>query len=459
MFISPDERIVLLDLPPPAAADPALVAVFIGAAPLLAEPNAAAEALDYAARLGFVPANPDALTGLPLKFDSAAAFAAAFPDDPSWLAAAVSDYFNAGGRRAVVIRLQIDPSSSQLDAYVAPTLKPSPLPFGHVPLVGLDIAMAVPQAGLVLLPDLEQLCFKAAKVSLAQAPQPTLPPPQFRPFAPRPAPPSPSPASQAGKDDEPVAPGDVLGRVNAALAAQRPDMQCLFSIPIGADETLSAARLAARAKTYLYGADLLGPALPQIQALAPMLGGAGGAASPSGSVAGMIAGMAETAGIWRSLYGWALPPGSIPLRSIENRALADLRQWGVTALRAGSQGAVIDGDFMAIPRAATGQRSAGNHRLMGWLTRQLLAFGEQLVFDDNHRDGRVELILLDFFDDLHKAGALAGNQVSDAVTITSASTAANAIGYNIQIQTALALETIRLQFSPSRVTAAWGGGV
>jgi hypothetical protein len=460
-LISPDERIVLLDLPPLAAADPALVTAFIGADPgprSTDQLNAASDALAYAVQLGFTPQGAD-LSGLPLAFDSAAAFSAVFPDDSSWLAASVGDYFSAGGLRAIVIRVVVDPGAP-LDAYVAAQPAPAPILAGYMPTRGLDIAMTVPQAGLVVLPDLEQLCFNAAEISLAQAPRPKLPPPQFRPLADWPAKPPAASAAGPGAGAVTLEPGAVLRPVNAALAAQRPDMQLLFSLPIGADQTLASAGLAARAKAYLYGDNLKGPALPKVQALTPMLNGEGGAASPSGLVAGMIAGMAEAEGVWPSLYGQVLPPGATPLRAIENQALTELRQWGVTVLRAGGQGAVIDGDYMAVPPGGAGlavQRSAGNRRLMGWLTRQLVALGEQLVFDSNYEDGRVELILMDFFDDLQKAGALAGRQVSDAVKITSRNAAANVIAYDILIKTALSVETIQLQFSPSGVTASAGG--
>ncbi len=459
-LVSPDERIVLLGLPP-AAADPAMVVAFIGAAPVgatLAASQAAQAALAYAARLGYRPQGAD-LTGLPLAFDSATAFASVFPDDPSWLAAAVSDYFRAGGVRAIVIRVNVDPGAP-LDAYVAAAPSIAPIMAGYLPARGLDIVMTVPQAGMVVLPDLEQLCFNAAIVPLAAAPQPKPPPPQFRPLADWPVAP-PAAAAAPGAGAAVLTPGAVLQPVNAALAAQRPDMQLLFCLPIGADQTLATAGIAARAQSYLYGAGAA--ILPQVQALAPMLNGApgAGAASASGQVAGMIAAMAENSGVWPSLYGQALPAGAVPLRAIENRALADLRALGVTVLRAGGQGAVIDGDYMAVPLGATvsaARRSAGNRRLMGWLTRQLVALGEQLLFDNVYDDGRVELILMDFFDDLQKAGALAGTQVSDAVTITPRSAAANVIAYDILIQTALALETLQLQFTPTGVVASAGGG-
>src|SRR5579859_7539004 len=117
MFVSPDYR-VQLDDPNPVSATPQLEAVFVGAAPfnppaaaaLQSTPIVAATAAAF--RLGFTRPPDGSLNGLPLAFSSTAAFAAAFPGDTSWLAQAVKDYFNAGGLRAWVVR--VDPGTTPL---------------------------------------------------------------------------------------------------------------------------------------------------------------------------------------------------------------------------------------------------------------------------------------------------------------------------------------------------------
>ena len=100
-------------------------------------------------------------------------------------------------------------------------------------------------------------------------------------------------------------------------------------------------------------------------------------------------------------------------------------------------------------------RSGGTRRLMGWLLRSLQQFGEQLVFENVLDDGRVELILMDLFDELFSQGALIGQQVTDAVTITRSNPAPNAVEFDIKINAAVALETIQLSFADGTVTSSY----
>ena len=310
MLISPDYRVRLSDQPPVVATVPELEAVFVGAAAAAPAFDAAAAAVAAAAQLGFVPAPDDtSLTGLPLAFSDAAAFAAAFPGDDTWLARAMRDYFNAGGLRAWVVRVEADPTAP-LNAYLRAT---RPL-ISALPPSGVDIAMQVPSAGLLVLPDLEYLCL--ASVSAPAPPMPTLPPvpPGFRPandfVTPPPAdtqPPAPPPAG--------IAPHDVLMRVDTRLKEQRPDMLCLFALPVGADQTLPVPALLKRIASYLSGGVEPAPDLPRVQAFAPLLRDPSGAiASPSGVIAGVLGASAQSVGVWRSVAGRTLPLGGTPLR-------------------------------------------------------------------------------------------------------------------------------------------------
>jgi hypothetical protein len=436
----------------PVAAAPALEAVLVGATAAEAQPDAAAEARAAAAQLGFGEAQDPSLVGRPLAFSTVAAFAEAFPGDDGWLARAVKDFFNAGGRLAWVVRVAVDPARP-LDAYVTRAL---PLPADGLVAAGVEIAMQVPSAGLLLLPDLEYLCLAASlppPVAPAVPPQP----PGFRPLADLVAPPRPAVAA-VPPAAAPLSPNDVLTAVSAMLAQRRPDMLCLFALPIGADQTQSMSVLVRRAIAYLHGdtgGDTVpGPDLPQVQAFAPLLRDAtGDIATPSGLVAGFLAATAETDGVWRSIAGRPLPLGATPLRRIESNALDNLRQAGVATLRFAPGGTALDDDVLACrdTSANASRRAAGTRRLMGWLLRSLRAFGEQLVFENVLDDGRVELILADLFATLLRRGALNGAQVSDAVTIRRAA-ADNAVEFDIWVNAAVALETIRLRFVDGSVT-------
>jgi hypothetical protein len=455
-LVSPDHRIRLLPQARVAPAAPQLEAVFVGEAAARVAFGAAASALAAAAALGFSPAEGDtSLTGLPLAFTDIGSFVAAFPGDDSWLARAVRGYFAAGGLRAWVVR--VDDRAAPLDAYVGA----GPPVLTTQPLSAVAIAAQPPSVGLLVLPDLEQACLAAA------APAPSLPPTPppdmavFRPAADFVETLTPSTTTQSQVAQ--AAPFDVLRRVSGALAVLRPDMICLFALPVGADPTLSQPALAKRAVAYVHGAVAPDPAtdLPHVQALAPLLMDASGEiATPSGLVAGLLCAAAQTDGVWRSVAGRSLPLGVTPLRPIESNALAALRKSGIVALRFVQGGTILDDDIMAcwdnFPGSAQ-RRAAGGRRLIGWLIRSLQTFGEQLVFENVLDDGRVELVLTSLFAELFKRGALAGGQVSDAVRITRRDRdMRNAYAFDIAVATVSAVETIRLQFLDGVLTTTLG---
>lgn len=449
----PDHRVCLTE-PPTVSTEPELEAVFVGAAAATPVFAAATTALAAASQLGFVPAPDDTtLTGLPLAFTTATSFAAVFPGDESWLARAVRDYFNTGGLRAWVVRVEVDPTDP-LDAYVRldATIGASAALAG-----GVAIAMQVPSAGLLVLPDLEHLCLAAA---LPPPPLPVAPPvpPGFRPLADF-ATPSASSAGSALPPNSAIAPHDVLGRISTALAAERSDMLCLFALPIGADQTQSLPALVARADAYVHGDTSPGADLPQVQVFAPlMLDASGDVATPSGVIAGTLAATAQSDGVWRSITGQTLPLGGTPLRRIESNALDALRKCGIAVLRFAPGGTVLDDDILACRDSPANalRRAGGTRRLMGWLVRNLQSFGEQLVFENVLDDGRVELILTDLFADLLARGALNGRQVTDAVQITRRNPEEGALEFDIAIAMAVAVETIRLSFVDGELTTTLG---
>jgi hypothetical protein len=386
------------------------------------------------------------------------------------LARAVKDYFAAGGLRAWVVRVAVDPGAP-LNAY----FRAIPPVLVNEPQNPVAIAAQVPSAGLLLLPDLEYACLAAA------GPPPTLPstPPVqavFRPIGDFVEPKASSATSQsraALTAPAPIAPFDVLSRVSAFL---RPDMMCLFALPVGADPTLSQLALAKRTMTYVHGPNpagaltpttgpsatsVFGPDLPQVQALAPLVFDASGnVATPSGLVAGLLSASAQTNGVWRSVAGRTLPLGVTPLRRIESNALAQLRNSGIVVLRFVQGGTILDDDTMACWQNRPGsalRRAAAGRRLMGWLIRSLKSFGEQLVFENVFDDGRVELVLTSLFAELFQRGALMGGQVSDAVRITRRELdMRNAYAFDIAVATAVAVETIRLQFIDGALTTTLG---
>jgi len=454
-LIPPDYRICLAPAQLSAAASPALEAVFVGNAAANPGFAAATAALTEAAQLGFVPAAGDiSLNLLPLAFTDISSFTAAFPGDDSWLARAVRDYFGAGGLRAWVVRVDADQASGP-DAYFgAPTTQAA----NQAPS-GVSIALQIPSAGLLLLPDLEY-AWLASAVSPRVLPPPAKLPPVFRPAADFVVTTQPLVSVQAAVT--PAAPYSVLQSISAALAGQRPDMIALFALPVGADPLQSQKALVSSAVAYVQNnAGAAGADLPRIQVFAPLLQDSTGAiATPSGIVAGLLCANAQSKGVWRSMTGATLPFGVTPLRRIEANALVQLRQAGIAALRFVPGGTILDDDIIACPQGnvlpgSAQRRAAGTRRLMGWLVRSLRDFGEQLVFENVLDDGRVELVLTSLFAELFKRGALTGGQVSDAVRITRRDLGLrNAYAFDITVATAVAVETIRLQFFDGTLTTS-----
>ena len=448
MLALADRRISLADaLPlPPAAA--ALEVVFVGCCPM---GRLDARAQRAVSELGFTPTAEG--FDQPVRIDDWGTFRALFgaapvpatgdplPGQSMWLPQAVADFFAAGGRRAWIIRTA---ANADLSAYVPDD---AAIPgFGAAPR-GIVAAATIPAAGLVVLPDLERL---AAVPEVVTPLPPPLPPiaPEFRPVgAPPPGRPVPSAAGGIAAGVPAIFLADLLGRICRTLARLRPDMQCLFSLPVGLDQTASPHVLADTAIRLLYGTPDNIADRPGLQVLAPLLRDDTGAVmTPSGMVAGAIAAAAERTGPWQSIGGQLLPGARAPLRQIGEEVAASLAAQGVGILQRDPAGIVLNDEVLAMPRTPSA-RAAGTQRFVGWLVRELRQFGEQLVFEMGlANDGRVGLALNGFFATLFARGALRGRRLADAVSIQQAAVPDSGIAYEIGFAPAFAVETIRLRF-------------
>lgn len=440
---SPDRRIALAEPPVADAAAPLAVVVCGHWSGPAAD---AADAVAEAARLGFVPGD-DGLHGVPLRLPSVSAFRAAFPGAAaSWTEQCLRDVF-AGAAAVWVVRVDTDDGPGCLDAYARAGAA-----------TGIEVAMAVPDAGLLLLPELERLCLTTALpppgVPLAPVRAPAFAPLAAPVAAPVAANAAPAPPAAAN----PVLASDVLASVSRAITRARPDMLCVFALPLGADPRESVPVLVRRAPERLYGADAAPTAsLPGIQALAPLLrDGAGALSSATGSLAAVIAARADAGDIWRTLAGVPLAAGRSVLRQIDTDALDALRADGIAVLRLAGGRTVLDDDVLAWRRTPfnADRRAGGPYRLRGFLSRALRRLGEQLVFENALDDARVELALTGFFAQLQRRGALTGRAVDEAVTIVRAHAGEAAVAYAIAYAPSLAIEAMRLSFADGAVSAA-----
>lgn len=411
-----------------------------------------------------------ALHHLPLALDSHAQFLDLFPDAGTaatgpaapvgaapWLPLAIEDFFAAGGERLWLVRVpQSEGRDGLLPAQPGDPARPDTLR-------GLDVALNVPDIGLVALPDLERLQLPAG---LDPLPDFTPAPAQAR-FVPVdelaradavPTPP-PSPLSPPW----PLA--EVVRRLCARFEAWRPDVQALLTLPLTATldggaqpDAAALAWLAALDGEELRRAQRLQPLYPYLRGRRAPL------ASATGLVAGTIAASAFRDGPWRSVAGRDLGGDALPWPVQTPRSAAQLRRSpGVGVLLARDGRLVLDDERLpgGLPDTRAEQpglpqppartayyRSAEVLRFVNWLLRRLDALGQRLVFVSDPDDPRPALLLEDFFARLHALGALRGARFEDACTIRRAAAGAAALAFEIEIAPAVPVDAITLTLAP-----------
>lgn len=412
-----------------------------------------------------------ALHHLPLALDSHAQFLDLFPDAgraatgpgapvgaAPWLPLAVEDFFAAGGERLWLVRVpESEGRDGLLPAHPGDPARPETLR-------GLDVALNVPELGLVALPDLERLQLPAG---LDPLPDFTPAPAQAR-FVPVdelaradavPTPPSPSPRSPSW----PLA--EVVRRLCSRFEAWRPDVQALLTLPLAAT-TDGGAQPDAAALAWLAALD--GEELRRAQRLQPLYpylrGRRAALASATGLVAGTIAATAFRDGPWRSVAGRDLGGDALPWPVQTPRSAAQLRRSpGVGVLLARDGRVVLDDERLpgGLPDTRAEQpglpqppartayyRSAEVLRFINWLLRRLDALGQRLVFVSDPDDPRPALLLEDFFARLHALGALRGARFEDACTIRRISASDAALAFEIGIVPAVPVDAITLTLAP-----------
>jgi hypothetical protein len=80
-------------------------------------------------------------------------------------------------------------------------------------------------------------------------------------------------------------------------------------------------------------------------------------------------------------------------------------------------------------------------------------FGEQLVFSVDPRDPRPGMLLRDFFDRLHRQGALRGRLPEDAYRVEQKQDGEATLIFEIEIAPAFPIDLIRLTFVHDRHTS------
>jgi hypothetical protein len=385
---------------------------------------------------------------------AATSYASELAGGTAWLPRAVEDFFTAGGREAVVIVL---PEEDAQDAFRP--VDGSDLTALGWELVGLGLLRILPDVALLAMPDLERLQIPA---DLADPSRKQLPNPVAR-FVPcgsdldddhreRRNP------SEMASPAKPRATDEILRPVLRFLASERPDVQCLFTLPVasryreipsegqslGGQSSPAPLRLDEKAVSFISGV-LPEAERQRLQAFYPYLRGPRFTlGSPTGLMAGTIARSAQQEGPWVSVAGRALSTDAIPLPALSALQATDLRnRLGVGVLVRLAGTVELDDERSSSEDFAC---SAEVIRFWGYLRRELERLGQQLVFRVDPRDSVPRIALEGFFSALYQRRALRGSRPADAFRIWTSEPAEGAVAYEIELCPAFPVDRIRLAF-------------
>ena len=427
----------------------------------------------FSARLDELLAENDGLYHLPIPLYSSAEFDDIFPDaktsgstyrsqlagNRAWLGWTVDDFFANGGKKLWLIQI---PESEGLDGF---------LPNEHVPLydvenlTGLALALVLNQVGIVALPDLERLQIPA---HLQDIPRKRLanPEPQFLPcgksfddghrerrYS-----------SELSNTIEPLNIIQLLRRLLGFMDKHRPDMQCLFSMPLDFSENLGSPGIDQNAVNSInaISQQSYGYLLRQVQFLFPYFKSHNRSLlySSVGAISGLMAASSEQRGSWRSIARLSIETDAQPFPPVDMIQKVQLREKtgiGVIDKRIGKVS--LDDERICVPALFRNDYQAGSTsqylkstrsgevvRFLGFIRRELQALGESLIFNVDYRDPRPQMVVNDFFRKLYDQGALRGRNITEAFTITQAPIQNSVIAFDIEFAPAFPIDKIQLTF-------------
>ena len=436
------------------------------------------DALEEMRLLGFGP-RIDALDEqstdlyhLPVPIRSLAEFEDIFPDarnaqtqyssllagDSAWLPKAIEDFFGHHGEKLWIVQV---PESEQIQGFL-PAFD-APL-YDTENLRGIASVLILNDVGLVAMPDLERIQIAS---QLPDVPRQRLanPEPKFLPCSAsvddghrerR------NPAEMPGSST-PLRFVSLLQKILSFTNRHRPDMQCLFTLPLAYSETSDsptadeAALLELENVRQQSGAHLL----RQVQLLYPyMRSPRHSLYSPTGLISGLIASSASRRGIWRSVAGIDLETDGQPYPPTTTAQTIKLRETpGVGVIQHRTGGIALDDERIVVPalhrteyapgvytERLQGMRSGEVVRFLGFLLRQLKALGERIIFNVGYQDPRPRLVLEKFFIGLFNNGALRGSLPEQAYSIRQSVSQEAVVAFDIEIAPAFPIDKIVLTF-------------
>ena len=490
-----DDRL-LLSTQPSVAADAEVEVVLLGHCPGRHEPRALFEddaSVREIARLGFslslealAAGDRSRLDGLPLPIRSLAQFRAIFPEASlvatryqsllagarAWLPDSVEDFFcttvPSRQRKVWVIVVEEGEASSRpgdaqrvfLPDASSNLLRPEELP-------AFNRALLIPNLGVIGLPDLERLQIPSQLPDLARV-RLSNPTPAFLPCSLR----LDDDHRERRYADElprmplPLPTQELLAPIVRALVKLRPDVQCLFTLPLTYAAT-HTAMVSSEATSWLAAQRLEdGSGIHHLQCLFPYLLAPGHRlVSPVGAVSGAIATSSATFGPWNSIAGRSLHTRSSvfpPL--LRHDALALQQSPGVGILTSQRGTVELSDERLVAPVVGGGAfvsrrgqrahwddyRSGEVARFLGWIRRRLTRLGESWVFDVDPVDPRPRRTLQHFFTRLHALGALRGATPEAAFRIAARPGSENTVVYEVELAPAFPIDRIRINISHDR---------
>jgi hypothetical protein len=365
--------------------------------------------------------------------------------DYSWLALAVADFFSADVMRHPR-RLWIIPVDEQLEVQAF-------LPGDNslAPDVNQDNAflraLALPQVGIICMPDFERL-------HIAQAIKPV---PKLRVVNPVPA----FLPCGTNFDDgviewaRQIKPKTDnvdnfvkhLRDLLTSIGRFRRDLSLLMSFPYDKEmegELPVPSDVATRAlKQWMEEGDQ--HLLRHAQLVYPFLQNSQGEISSAcGLLAGQMLVSSTEKGSWRSIAGVDLHSIKKPFPNLSIKQTALLRDGlGIGVLHQQNAKLQLDDERLLVAYVETvnSTNSGELARFMGWLIRSLENLGLSLVFDSRDAVLKSKILLRDFFGRLYTLGALRGKKIEDAFTIETYMDGEACI-IDIEIAPALAIDKL-----------------
>lgn len=370
--------------------------------------------------------------------------------DYAWLPIAVADFFQADvmqiPRRLWVIVVN---EVLGVDAFVALDVKKT---FDLEDDTALARALALPDAGLLLMPDFERLHISQS-IRHIPALRIANPLPAFLPCG-------------TNTDDGVLETNTIaklkpeetdnfllhLKKILKLIASYRADITLLMTFPYDKKMDGELPRLSQKSEQELlsWRQDSDRSLLRHVQLIYPyMQDTQGKLSSPCGILAGKILSSATVNGSWRSIAGIDLHTFKRPFPNLSIKEIHHLRENIGLAVMAQHNGRVqLDDEKLSVAYvdAMPSTNSGELARFMGWLMRSLEKLGLDLIFEAEALVLKSDIILQNFFGRLYQMGALRGKNAETAFSVKSYLDGQGKVIVDIEIAPALAIDQLILDF-------------